>query len=142
MGQHQSSEGAILKNYEPTLRRYVEHTHDRAMTMLVSTPYWQDTPVDQPNRWRCFVKSKRFQREFELVTAQDLLDAVDARCSQRSGGMIADFTYCLRDDNGDPHEFRVQTFNNTYRLLSLFVDLRKMNEVRIVVPAGVVEVEK
>ena len=127
------------KNCELTLRRYVEHTHDRPMVMLVSTPYWQEKPIDQPKRWRRFVKSKRFEREFGAVTAQDMLDAVDSNCSPCRGGLIADFTFCLRDDNGEAHEFRVQTFNNTYRLLSLFVQLRKSRGAQISVPAIAME---
>jgi hypothetical protein len=31
------------KSWVTTLRRFVEHGHDRAMAMMVSTPWWLET---------------------------------------------------------------------------------------------------
>lgn len=127
------------KSYVTTLRRYVEHSHNHPMAMLVSTPYWKEKPADQPERWRHFVPSKRFAAEFASVSASDLLAAVDENSIERSGGPVADFTYCLEDGNGDGHEFRAESFNNSYYVLTLFVELRRLGAKRIVVPHSVVE---
>jgi len=127
------------KSFVTTLRRYVEHSHDHPMAMLVSTPHWEERPADQPERWRHFVPSKRFATEFASVTASDLLLPVDTNSNEQSGGLLADFTYCLRDTNGDAHEFRAQSFYNRYYVLTLFVELRRLGAKRIVVPRAVVE---
>lgn len=127
------------KSFLTTLRRYVEHSHDRPMVMLVSTPPWKEKPADQPERWRHFVPSKRFATEYASVSARDLLAAVDDNLSWRFGGPVADFTYCLTDTNGDAHEFRVESFDNTYYVLTLFVELRPLSASRIVVPQSAME---
>ncbi len=128
------------KSFVTTLRRYVEHSHDHPMAMLVSTPHWKEKPADQPEPWRHFVTSKRFATEFASVTPKDLVAAVDENSIERFGGPVADFTYCLEDENGDAHEFRVQSFDNTYYLLTLFVELRRLGARRIVVPHSAAEV--
>jgi hypothetical protein len=127
------------KSFVTTLRRYVEDSHDHPMAMLVSTPHWKEKPTDQPERWRHFVTSNRFAREFASVMPKDLLAAVDENSIERFGGPVADFTYCLEDENGDCHEFRAESFNNSYYVLTLFVEIRRLGTKRITVPPGVVE---
>ncbi len=125
------------KSYVTTLRRYVEHTHDHSMAMLVSTPHWEGKPSDQAERWRHFVGSKRFAAEFASVTASDVLEAVDGNCVQCRGGLVADFTYCLKDENGDLHEFHAESFYNRHYILTLFVEVRRLGTNPIVVPQSV-----
>ena len=130
------------KSYVTTLRRYVEHSHDRPMAMLVSTAPWMEKPAEQPERWRHFVPSSKMSSQFSAITAPDLLGAVDANIAWRGGGRVADFTYCLDDDNGVPHEFRAESFFNQYYVLTLFVELRRMATSRIVVAGTSTEAEQ
>lgn len=109
------------------------------MAMLVSTAPWMDKPADQPERWRHFVPSKTMRSQFGRVTASDLLDAVDTNIARATGGVIADFTYCLIDDNGAAHEFRGESFFNQYYVLTLFVELRRLTTKRIVVVGATME---
>lgn len=129
------------KSFATTLRRYVEHSHDRPMAMLVSTAPWLEKPAEQPERWRHFVPSGKMASQFSAITASDLLGAVDANIARHGGGLIADFTYCLDDDNGVSHEFRAESFFNQYYVLTLFVELRRMATSRIVVAGGSTEAE-
>ncbi len=130
------------KSFLTTLRRYVEHSHDRPMAMLVSTAPWMDKPAEQPARWRHYVRSGKMASQFGSVTAPDLLAAVDANIIWRGGGRVADFTYCPDDDNGTGHEFRAESFFNQYYVLTLFVQVRRMATRRIVVSGAVAETER
>lgn len=121
------------KSLLTTLRRYVEHSHDRPMAMLVSTAPWMEKPVEQAARWRHFVLSERMVSQFSAATAHDLLGAVNGNITRRRGGPVADFCYYLNDDNDVPHEFRVESFFNGYDVLTFFVELRSATAKRIVV---------
>jgi Zn-dependent peptidase ImmA (M78 family) len=123
------------KSLTATLRRYVEHGPNCAMAMLVSTPSWKDKPKDQPQRWRHFARSELFRSHFGRVSADDLLAAIDGNIYRRGGGLVADFSCDLEDDNGTSREFRGQTFNNTYYLLTIFVQMRRRSAKRVVVPS-------
>jgi hypothetical protein len=127
------------KSFVTTLRRYVEHSHDHPMAMLVSTPSWKEKPADQPERWRHFVRSSRFASEFTSIAAEDLLKAVDVNLFERFTGSATDFAYCLTDNNGDRHEFRVECFDNSYYVLTLLIAIRRLNATHIVLPASVME---
>jgi hypothetical protein len=120
------------KTMTTTLRRFVEHGPECPMAMLVSTPYWCIKPEDQTKQWRHFVRSKMFSEQFNTVTAEDVLKAVDGNSSIRKGGPVADFTFSLNDDNGVLHEFHAESFYNRYYLLTLCVQLKKCTAKRIV----------
>jgi hypothetical protein len=122
------------KSWMTTLRRYVEHGPDHPMAMMVSTPYWKIKPADRVYRWRYFVRSKRFASHFAKVDADQLLAAVDANSLKRRGGPIADFALMLPDDNGTHCEFRGESFNNTYDILTLFVQVGGYTAKSIIIP--------
>lgn len=115
-----------------TLRRYVEQGPDLAMAMLVSTPPWAEQPIDQEYRWRHFVPSERFSLLFPDVCADPLRKEIDSHAVYRRGGTVAEFRLGLVDARGDRHELRAWSFNNQHYLLTLFVEERRLHEVRIV----------
>jgi hypothetical protein len=117
------------KSWVTTLRRYVEHGHDVPMAMIVSTPWWKAKPEDQTTRCRHFVPSPRFAAEFDLSVAGALLGEIDKNTNLRSGGRVGDFQLCLLDTNGQPHEFKAETFFNRYYLLTLFVHQKRLSRV-------------
>ena len=119
-------------SFSTTLRRYVQHSHDRPMAMLTSTPSWMRKPEDQPERWRHFVASERFRLYFGRARPEVLLHHVDENARRRRGGPVADFICCLTDDNGVPHEFRVESFFNGYYLQTLFVETEKLTRTLII----------
>ncbi len=123
------------KSFVTTLRRYVEHGPAHAMAMLVSTAPWDKRPEDQPDDWRHFVGSPVFLQQFSRVKPADVVEAVNANVEFRRGGPIADCTVTLPDDDGDWHEFRIESFYNGYYILTLFTYMRKMPSGQIVVPS-------
>lgn len=123
------------KNYVPTLRRFVEHSHpDRAMAMLVSTPFWKDKPSDQPERWRHFVPSPVFAAEFARITAADVLSIVGSNTRERVGGMVGEFEAMIEDDNGLRRLFSGETFFNRHYLQTLLVETPMRRNGGIIVP--------
>jgi len=122
------------KNYVPTLRRYVEHSHDIPMAMMVSTPWWQENPSDQLFRWRHFVRSPRFEDGFGNVSPDEVLNAIDSNTHRARGGPVGSFSLSLTDINGVSHEFFSESFFNGYYIQTLIVHLRKRGTTRIVLP--------
>jgi len=120
------------KSMTTTLRRYVEHGHDHAMLMMVSTAYWKPKPPDQPERWRHFVRSRKFAEQFKNVTPEQVLNALDRNCDECRRWPVADFILALHDDNGSLHEFHVESINNSYNLLTLCVQIQKCSAQHIV----------
>lgn len=125
------------KSKTATLRRFVGHGPDLPMVMLVSTPYWEEKPPDQANRWRHYVPSPQFVQRFSSVEPGALLELIDRHSQQRVGGPVADFSCALHDDEGGQHEFHVESFFNRYYILSLFAEVAGRRVHRIVVPTGV-----
>jgi len=124
------------KSYSTTLRRYVQFGPEVPMAMLVSTPSWKDLPSDQNTRCRHFVPSPSFEEMFSIITLERLRRQVDVHSTRRRGGLVADFTLCLEDDNGTRHEFRAQSFFNTHYLQTLFVHLANVSSKKIVLPGN------
>lgn len=122
------------KSLTTTLRRYVEHSHEHPMAMLVSTAYWDIKPTDQLERWRHFVRSQKFLEEFRNVTPEKILDSLDNNCKMRRGGPVADFTFSLSDDNGVVHAFHAESFYNTHDILTFVCKVGKRTSKRVIVP--------
>lgn len=120
------------KNFVPTLRRYVEHSHDIPMAMMVSTPWWNENPSDQPLRWRHFVRSPRFEDYFKQVTPDMVLSLIDSHTRRARGGLVGSFSFSLSDGNGHAHEFTGESFFNRYYLQTLIVHHQKRTRGRLV----------
>ncbi|MBN1460002.1 MAG: hypothetical protein JXA57_10715 [Armatimonadetes bacterium] len=133
-----SSVEELVKRYgkskTATLRRFVQHGPDSAMVMLVSTPYWEETPPDQEARSRHCVPSGLFAQRFSRVGPEELVALVDRYSQQRRGGPVADFVCPLEDDNGDAHDFRGESFYNRHYILTLFAEMPNRRSRRIIVP--------
>jgi len=124
------------KSFSTTLRRYVGFGPEVPMAMLTSTPPWANKPSDQQNRCRHFVPSRSFECMFSQITQEQLRGQIDAHATHRRGGLVADFTLPLQDDNGRKHEFRAQSFFNRYYLQTLFVHVAEIKSRRIVLPGN------
>jgi hypothetical protein len=133
-----SSVEQLVKRYgkskTATLRRFVQHGPDHAMAMLVSTPYWEETPPDQDTRSRHYVASSLFAQRLSRIGPEALVTLVDRYSQQRRGGPVADFVCPLEDDNGDAHEFHAESFYNGHYILTLFVEVPNRQARRIIVP--------
>lgn len=114
------------KSYVTTLRRYVQFSHDIPMALMVNTPWWMLKPADQEFQWRHFILSKIFIIQFSNITPQDILDEINQNTKKRKGGPVGDFSFALKDINGDYHEFFAESFFNSYYLLNLISYRKKM----------------
>ena len=117
------------KSWETTVRRFVEHGHDRAMALMVNTPWWLAKPEDQPERCRHFLGSRKFVEQFSGVPKEEVLQETDRNTSKRRGGPVVEFA--LQDTNGDLHEFRAESFFNGHYLLTLIVHRKNLTKQRL-----------
>lgn len=108
-----------------TLRRYVQHSHDRAMAAVISTPRWLPLRHGDTARIRHCDLSTLFLREFGTISPSVLGALLDVHTSPASGGPVGDFYCTLPDLRGDARTFRVEAFFNRHDVLALFVEHRR-----------------
>lgn len=114
-------------SFVTTLRRYVQHSHDTPMSIVVSTAWWDETPEDQEHRVRHFIKSGQFEMRFASVSDDLVLNQIDDNTIKRRGGPVGEFEMCFPDINGDLHEFYAESFYNQHYVLTLIVHHKKMH---------------
>jgi len=78
--------------------------------MMVSTPWWKVKPPDQEYRWRHYIGSERFKKEFSQIDPGHILKEIDSHTRKRFGGIVGDFYFGLKDKNSGLHEFRAESF--------------------------------
>ncbi|MGH9433292.1 MAG: hypothetical protein ACRD3T_17310 [Terriglobia bacterium] len=121
------------KSFVTTFRRYVEHGHDMALAGLISRPWWLPKPEDQITRCRHFVRSRRFEREFQTVCPDDLLQLVNKSTQPRKWGIAGEFALSLKKASGELSEFAAESFFNQHYLMTLFVTQSKGRGTKIFV---------
>ena len=113
-------------SYVTTLRRYVQHSHDIPMSMVVSTAWWDEKPKDQEHRVRHFIKSNQFEVRFAPASPDFVLNQIDQNTTKRRGGPVGEFEMCLPDVNDELHAFYAESFFNRHYILTLIVYHKKM----------------
>lgn len=103
-----------------TLRRYVEHSHNRPMLGIVSVPPWKNSAEDA-NRCRSFVPSRQFKMRFSNTSAEQILPLIEDGIHKAKGGPVGTSEFIIGDDWGQIHEFVAESFFNRYDLLTLIV---------------------
>jgi Zn-dependent peptidase ImmA (M78 family) len=103
-----------------TLRRYVEHSHDRPMLGIVSTPPWKHG-TEHKNRCRYFVPSRQFKNRFSNISSDKILPLIEDGVHKARGGPVGITEIILGDDWGKTHEFVAESFFNRYDLLTFIV---------------------
>lgn len=118
------------------LRRYTGFGPNHIMASMLVTPQWKLDGDHPPGSGRRFVRSPRFAKQFSTADVKDLAQLVTSASS--SSGSLDTGQVVLRDDNDDHHEFLMETYFNSYDLLTIFVHQRKLNtRGQIVVPHGI-----
>jgi hypothetical protein len=112
------------KSYVTTFRRYVEHSHDRPLAGLVSTPWWKEVPNDQVTGCRHFIRSGQFTKEFPSVHPDQLLEVVNRSTRPKKWGIAGEFTIQVEDARGEKRAFFAESFFNQHYLMTLFVERR------------------
>lgn len=68
---------------------------------------------------RHFIRSDGFRKRFAKITPALVYAAISAHSTYRRQGPVLEATHIFADDNGDAHEFRIESFSNTYDLLTM-----------------------
>ncbi len=118
-------------SYVTTLRRFVKHSHNTPMALMVSTPFWKTMPDDQSHRCRHFIKSNLFEVQFAVITKDLLLNIIDTNTTKHQGGPVGNYSLDLVDINGDLHEFYAESFFNRHYILTLMHYSKKINGRKI-----------
>lgn len=103
-----------------TLRRYVEHSHNRPMLGIVSTPPWANGAEDQ-NRCRYFLPSHQFRSRFSKISSDKILPLIEENIHKAKGGPVGKSELIFGDDWGQTHEFLAESFFNQHDLLTFIV---------------------
>jgi Zn-dependent peptidase ImmA (M78 family) len=103
-----------------TLRRYVEHSHNRPMLGIVSTPPWANG-VEGQNRCRYFVPSHQFRSRFSKISSDKILPLIEENIHKAKGGPVGKSELVFGDNWGQTHEFLAESFFNQHDLLTFIV---------------------
>lgn len=72
-----------------------------------------------------FIRSSRFCEQFTNVVPDDVYELLKKHASWKKTGPIIDAKDKLLDANGDAYEFRIESFSNSYALLTYGVSENK-----------------
>lgn len=115
---------ALQTRYETsaasTLRRYVEHSHNRPMLGVISTPPWTHG-TEHKSRCRYFVPSGQFKSRFSKISSDQILPLIEECVHKARGGPVGIAEFIINDDCGETHDFVAESFFNRYDLLTLIV---------------------
>lgn len=119
----------LSKRYKNTMTstmwRFIEQSHqDLPMVGLVTVhPHASRRPsdFDPMDPCRYCIQSALFAARFGSVSERTLFSEVVSYCGAQRGGSLGQGEVMLRDDRGDPHLFRFETFFNSYQALTLGV---------------------
>lgn len=74
---------------------------------------------DGPMPWRYFIRSDAFAREFSRVSPETMFEIVRRHASRRRAGPVFAAEDVIRDDRGVEWEVELESFSNTYTVLTL-----------------------
>ena len=108
-------QGTFKNSLTTTLWRVVEATEKPAIGLVSQHP--QSATGSKPIRY--FIRSKSFSKAFPDVTDGEIFAAIASYCYRTGGGPLGQETFCLTDAAGQAHEFLLESFSNTYEVLTL-----------------------
>lgn len=74
---------------------------------------------DGPNPWRYFIRSDAFARKFSKVSPEAVFEMVRRHASRRRAGPVFAAEDVIGDDRGVEWEVELESFSNTYTVLTL-----------------------
>lgn len=113
----------LKKRYDNTLasslwRLTRERDPDRpAFGFVGRHPRYAD--IGNGDACRHFIRSDGFRKRFGKITPELIYAAISAHCTYRRRGPVLEALHVFIDDNGSAHEFRIESFSNTYDLLTM-----------------------
>lgn len=112
-------------------RTVEERNPGQAAFGLISVhPHHADVGAhDGEDPWRYFIRSALFRTQFGNISPADVFDLVARHATRRRTGPILLAEDVLPDVTGKIFEFRVESFSNSYALLTLGFPLRERGPV-------------
>jgi hypothetical protein len=103
-----------------TLWRIVEEREpDRAVFGMISVhPHHPEIGQSEDGNIQYFMRSVRFQDQFKNINPDEVFSLLERHASRNKRGPVIDAQDALIDVNGDTFEFRIESFSNTYALLT------------------------
>lgn len=111
-----------------TLWRFVEEAHSETpMVGIISgNPNRPDDDFDPEAPCKHVIESPSYRKRFGNTTERSLFAILSSYCRPARGGPLGEKTTILTDRNGEPHEFRFESFSNRYSVLTLGRHLRAL----------------
>ncbi|UOF02885.1 ImmA/IrrE family metallo-endopeptidase [Bdellovibrio reynosensis] len=111
-----------------TLWRFVEECHeDKFLVGVISQhPHHPKNDFDALAPIKHLVESPGFKEQFGNINVFNLFASIKKYCSRNKGGPLGTAMIRLLDVNGDAHDFRFESFSNSYECLTLGVYVRKV----------------
>ena len=123
----QALRGRFGNTLASTLWRFVESAgEERPIVGMVSChPHATRRPSasDPAEHCRYFLRSPAFASRFNGLDETTVFTAAASYCGSQRGGLLGTAELPLRDDAGEEHLFRFETFFNTYDALTMGVHL-------------------
>lgn len=84
---------------------------------------------DGEEPWRYFIRSEAFRTQFPSIAPDQVYEVISKHCSNRKRGPIFEATEVIQNAIGDPWEFYIECFSNSYTVLTLGVAKQKRGTV-------------
>ncbi|MEE9238741.1 MAG: DUF955 domain-containing protein [Thermodesulfobacteriota bacterium] len=114
-----------------TLWRFVEEAHKNlpVLGVISQHPSYLNNEFDNENPCKYFIRSSRFAEEFGSVSETQIFENITGYCNSSRGGFLGEEELVIKDDNGEEHIFKFQSFSNRYEVLTLAVYHCKVNVI-------------
>ena len=107
-----------------TFWRMVEDrdAHGAVFGLVSQHPHYPNIGEGRAGRpWRDFPRSRIFRAQFSRITADHVFELIGRHATRKRSGPVIAGTDVVTDDNGIPHEVRLEGFCNTYSVMTLGV---------------------
>ncbi|WP_290920265.1 ImmA/IrrE family metallo-endopeptidase [Halodesulfovibrio sp.] len=108
-----------------TFWRFIESSHNELpMFGIISDhPRYPQNASKLAKPYEYFIQSKKFHAEFSQVDPVSIYTQVVDCCGYGKWNIVGEGTIKVSNDNGQPFEFKVETFYNRYQALTLGVEI-------------------
>lgn len=107
-----------------TLWRFVEQSPHQIFGVVCDSPHKPGPGFDPKSPIRHFITSPKFEQQFSGVSEQQIFSLIRSYASRSRGGPLGKAEVVLKDVNGVDHLFAMESFSNTYDVLTLGVWLK------------------
>lgn len=106
-----------------TLYRFVEEAHESVPMFALVCDHWFDPDCDFNHQSPCdhFIVSESFREQFSDFNQIRAFSYLQDYCMKRKGGHLGKAEVTIIDDNFNAHYFHLESFSNTYKVLTLAV---------------------